>query len=141
MVYNFKAKVPTFFYFNYNFNFNFKMLKHILHQLQAMFICYPTIYDLTMSTLVSHMKLIIEWKYPVYPDSIINAFPSWCGFPRHVAIRIISLIIVTQMNTIKLCIIHTHTHTHTHTHARARARAHTHTHTNIYDFRYELNTY
>jgi hypothetical protein len=36
-----------------------------LHQLQAMFICYPTIYDMTMLALVSYMKILIEWKYPV----------------------------------------------------------------------------
>jgi hypothetical protein len=37
-----------------------------------MFICYPMIYDMTMLSLVSYMKILIEWKYPVYPDSILN---------------------------------------------------------------------
>jgi hypothetical protein len=41
------------------------------YQLQAMFICYPTIYHMTMLALVSYMKIMIEWKYPVYPDSIL----------------------------------------------------------------------
>jgi hypothetical protein len=71
MLYYFKARVSTFLNFNYNFNFNFKMLYTFLHQLQAMFICYPTVYD--MLALVSYMKILIEWKYPVYPDSILNA--------------------------------------------------------------------
>jgi hypothetical protein len=53
----FKASVLTFFNCNYNFHFNFKI---ILHQLQAMFICYPTIYDMTMLALVSYMKILIE---------------------------------------------------------------------------------
>jgi hypothetical protein len=43
-----------------------------MHQLQAMFICYPTIYDMTMLALVSYMKILIEWMYPVYPDSILD---------------------------------------------------------------------
>jgi hypothetical protein len=37
-----------------------------------MFICYPTIYDMTMLALVSYMNILIEWKYPVYPDSILK---------------------------------------------------------------------
>jgi hypothetical protein len=37
-----------------------------------MFICYPTIYDITMLALVSYMKILIELKYPVYPDSILK---------------------------------------------------------------------
>jgi hypothetical protein len=52
ILYCFKARVPTFFFFNYNFNVNFKILKQLLHQL-PMFICYPTIYDMTMLALVS----------------------------------------------------------------------------------------
>ena len=50
------------------------MFKQFLHQLQAMFICYPTIYDMTMLALASYMKILIEWKYMyiVYPDSILN---------------------------------------------------------------------
>jgi hypothetical protein len=55
MLYYFKARVHTFLHFNYNFNFNFKILKLCLHQLQAMSLCYPTIYDMTMLALVSHM--------------------------------------------------------------------------------------
>jgi hypothetical protein len=72
MLYYFKARAPTFLHFNYNFNFNFQILKQFVHQLQAMFICYPTIYDMTMLALVSYMKILIEWKYPVYPDSILK---------------------------------------------------------------------
>jgi hypothetical protein len=41
-----------------------------------MFIFYPTIYAMTMLTLVSYIKLVIEWKYPVYPDSTLN-FPTY----------------------------------------------------------------
>jgi hypothetical protein len=37
-----------------------------------MYICYPTIYDMTMLALVSYMKILIGWKYPVYPDIILN---------------------------------------------------------------------
>jgi hypothetical protein len=37
-----------------------------------MSICYPTIYDMTMLALVSYMSLLIEWEYPVYPDSILK---------------------------------------------------------------------
>jgi hypothetical protein len=59
-------------FFNTNFNFNFVMLKKILHQLQDMFICYPMIYDMTMLALVSYMNMLIEWKHPVYPDSILK---------------------------------------------------------------------
>jgi hypothetical protein len=25
-----------------------------------------------MLALVSYMKILIEWKYPIYPDSILN---------------------------------------------------------------------
>jgi hypothetical protein len=72
MLYYFIARVSTFLNINYNFNFNFKSLKQFFHQLQAMFICYTPIYDMTMLALVSYMKILIEWKYPVYPDSILN---------------------------------------------------------------------
>jgi hypothetical protein len=48
------------------------MLKQFVHQLQAMCIRYQTIYDMTMLVLVSYMKILIECKYPVYPDSIRN---------------------------------------------------------------------
>jgi hypothetical protein len=58
MLYYFKARVPTFLHINYNFNFNIKMLRQSLHQLQAMFIGYPTIYDMTMLALVSCVKQI-----------------------------------------------------------------------------------
>jgi hypothetical protein len=68
MIYYFKARVSTFLHLN--LNLNFKILKLFLHHLQAMSICYPTIYDMTMLALVSYMLLLIEWKYPVYPDSI-----------------------------------------------------------------------
>jgi hypothetical protein len=54
-------------------NFDFRILKQFLHQPQAMFICYPTIYDMTMLACISYMKRLIEWKYPVYPDSILNS--------------------------------------------------------------------
>jgi hypothetical protein len=37
-----------------------------------MFICYPTINDMTILALISYMKIVIECKYPVYPDSILN---------------------------------------------------------------------
>jgi hypothetical protein len=37
-----------------------------------MCICYPTIYAMTMLALISYMKILIEWKYPVDPDSILN---------------------------------------------------------------------
>jgi hypothetical protein len=37
-----------------------------------MFICYPMIYDMTMLALVSYRNILIEWKYPVYPDSILK---------------------------------------------------------------------
>jgi hypothetical protein len=37
-----------------------------------MFICYPTIYDMTMLEFVSYMKILFEWKHPVYPDSILK---------------------------------------------------------------------
>jgi hypothetical protein len=67
MLYYFKARIPTFFNFNYNFNFNFKIVK-----LHALFICYTTIYYMTMLALVSYMKILIEWKHPVYPDSILK---------------------------------------------------------------------
>jgi hypothetical protein len=50
-----------------------EVLKQIWHQPQAMFICYPTIYDMTMLAFVSYMNILIEWKYPVYPDSILNS--------------------------------------------------------------------
>jgi hypothetical protein len=43
-----------------------------------MFICYPMIYDMTMLALVSYMKILIEWKYPVYPDSILNLTSWYC---------------------------------------------------------------
>jgi hypothetical protein len=33
---------------------------------QAMFICYPMIYDMTMLALASYMNILTEWKYPVY---------------------------------------------------------------------------
>jgi hypothetical protein len=62
MLYYFKARVPTFL-----------VIKTILHQLQAMFICYQTIYDKTILALVSYMNILIEWKYPVYPDNILKA--------------------------------------------------------------------
>jgi hypothetical protein len=71
MVYYLKQVYPTF----HNLNFNFKVAKTIFHQRQAMFICYPTIYYLTNLALVSYMKLLIEWKYPVYHDSILS--PLW----------------------------------------------------------------
>jgi hypothetical protein len=29
---------------------------------------------MTMLTLASYMKILIEWKYPVYPDSILNKY-------------------------------------------------------------------
>jgi hypothetical protein len=38
-----------------------------------MFICYPTIYDMPMLALASYMKILIEWKHFVYPDSILKA--------------------------------------------------------------------
>jgi hypothetical protein len=31
-----------------------------------------TLYEMTMLALVSCMKILIEWKYTVYPDSILN---------------------------------------------------------------------
>jgi hypothetical protein len=37
-----------------------------------MFICYPTIYDMSMLALVSYTQILIEWQYPVYPDSILK---------------------------------------------------------------------
>jgi hypothetical protein len=37
-----------------------------------MFICYLTIYDMTILGLVSYMKILIKWNYPVYPDSVLN---------------------------------------------------------------------
>jgi hypothetical protein len=74
MLYYFKARVPIFLHLN--LNLNFKIVKQFLHQLQAMFICYPTIYDMAMFSLVSYMKILIEWKYPVYPDSILNIYIS-----------------------------------------------------------------
>jgi hypothetical protein len=45
-----------------------------LLQLQAMCICYPMsmIYDMTMIALVSYINILIEWMYPVYPDSILK---------------------------------------------------------------------
>jgi hypothetical protein len=67
MLYYFKARVPTFF-----FKLKFQFLKQFLHQPQAMFICYPTIYDMNILAFVLYMKILIEWEYPVYPDSIIN---------------------------------------------------------------------
>jgi hypothetical protein len=72
MLYYFKAKIPTFLSVNYNFSLNFEILKQCLHQPQAMFICYPTIYDMTMLEFVSYVKILIEWKHRVYPDSILN---------------------------------------------------------------------
>jgi hypothetical protein len=72
MLYYFKARVPTLFHFNLNLNLKFKILKQFLHQPQAMCICYPTIYDMTMLEFVSYIKILIEWKYPVYPDSILK---------------------------------------------------------------------
>jgi hypothetical protein len=60
MLYYFKARVPTSFNFNYNFNFNFKMLKQFLHQPESMFICNPTIYDMTMLAFVSYKNILIE---------------------------------------------------------------------------------
>jgi hypothetical protein len=45
------------------------MCKQCLHQPQAMFISYLTISDMTMLALVTYMKIMIEWKYPVYPYS------------------------------------------------------------------------
>jgi hypothetical protein len=41
----------------------YNISKQFLHQLQAMFICYPTIYDMTMLALVSCVNILIEWKY------------------------------------------------------------------------------
>jgi hypothetical protein len=72
MLYYFKARLSTFLNCNTDFNFNFKMLNTFLYQLQAMYICYPTIYDMAMLALVSYMNILIEWKYSVYPDSILN---------------------------------------------------------------------
>jgi hypothetical protein len=67
-----KRGYSLFLIFNSNLYFNFKIVKQFLQQLQAMFICYPTIYDMTMLAIVSYMKTLIEWKHPVYPDSILN---------------------------------------------------------------------
>jgi hypothetical protein len=44
----------------------------MLALIQAMFICYPTIYDITMLAPVSYVKILIELKHTVYPDSILN---------------------------------------------------------------------
>jgi hypothetical protein len=55
MIYYFKAMVSTFLHLNLDLNLNFKILKLFMHQLQAMSICYPTIYDMTMLALVSYM--------------------------------------------------------------------------------------
>jgi hypothetical protein len=72
MLYYFKASVPTFFNLNLN-----------LHQLQAMIICYPTIYDMILLALVSYIKILIEWKYPVFPDRILKgAFWSMLFFAQ-----------------------------------------------------------
>jgi hypothetical protein len=76
MLYYFKAWVPTFLYINYNFNFYFRIVKQSMHQLQSMCIGYPTIYDMSMLALVSCLNIFIAWKYPVYPDSILNTFVS-----------------------------------------------------------------
>jgi hypothetical protein len=57
MLYYFKARVPTCF------NFNFLISKPFFNQLQAMFICYPTIYDMTMLALVYKLK-----KHLIYAD-------------------------------------------------------------------------
>jgi hypothetical protein len=34
-------------------------------------------------TLVSYMNIVIEWKYPVYPDGIINKFNSVMPLINH----------------------------------------------------------
>jgi hypothetical protein len=46
-------------------------LKNV-YQPQAIFNCYPTIYDMPMLALVLYMKILIEGKHPVHPDSILN---------------------------------------------------------------------
>jgi hypothetical protein len=48
----------------------------VLHQLQAMFIGYPMIFDMTILALVSYVEIMIDRLYRVYPDSIINCVQS-----------------------------------------------------------------
>jgi hypothetical protein len=68
----FKVRVLTFLNINLNLNLNVLIFKQLWHQLQATCICYPTIYDMTMLALAAYMKILIEWKHPVYPDRIFK---------------------------------------------------------------------
>jgi hypothetical protein len=43
-----------------------------MHQLRAMLIGNPMLYDMTMLALVSNVKILINWQCPFYSDSILN---------------------------------------------------------------------
>jgi hypothetical protein len=64
-----------------------------------MCICYPTIYDMTMLALASQLKILVEWKYPVYPDSILKKLTYI--FPNYISV--IPIVLVVKKSP--LCIL------------------------------------
>jgi hypothetical protein len=91
LLYYFKSRVLAVKQFEYN--------KQLLNQLKTMFICYSAIYDMTMLSRISYMKILIEWKYPVYPDSILKE--QCCHFGLRFKILPTQHILVSQ-NTIDI---------------------------------------
>jgi hypothetical protein len=71
MLYYVKTRVYTFYIL---IKIKIKIVKEIAST-SSYAICYTTIYDMTMLALVSYMT---EWKYLVYPDSILKHALETC---------------------------------------------------------------